>query len=439
MGTSTGGWVLSVSLAAFVAIAGCSSDETSSPNTTANAGASGGGGTAGAGGSAGASGSSGAAGAAAQGGASGSGGSGAVGGSGGGNASSCDQVNLLARPEDPAARGPWAVGASTVEIDGLTVEVWYPAEAASEQGQAPVRYDIRKALPASEQSKISDDKNPWQDCDCYRDLPLDSNHGPYPAVLFLHGTAAFRTQSLRIMTHWASRGFIVLAADHPGLWLADMLGIACPGGMQASQDIAGNVASILGALSSSSTAGPLQFLAGRVDLQRMALVGHSAGGNSAATLADQPGILASIPLAASASVNAGPDLLASLYMAGDADGVVDYSKSKDAYNASPGLRRFVGLKNAGHLAFSDLCDARNSDGQNMLEIAEQAGVCGANLAGFLFDCSIDLLPGEKSIPIVNAATTALLEEVLQCTPHPSTWETLATTYSDVAEVNVVKP
>ena len=42
-------------------------------------------------------------------------------------------------------------------------------------------------------------------------------------VVFVHGTASFRTQSLTQMTHWASRGFVVLAADHPKIRLKDLL------------------------------------------------------------------------------------------------------------------------------------------------------------------------------------------------------------------------
>ena len=84
-------------------------------------------------------------------------------------------------------------------------------------------YDLREHLPKSEQGKISDSKNPWQACSCYRDLPIDEGHGPYPVLVFVHGTAGFRTQSLSQLTHLASRGFVVLAADHPGLMLADIL------------------------------------------------------------------------------------------------------------------------------------------------------------------------------------------------------------------------
>ena len=95
----------------------------------------------------------------------------------------CDTGSFLPVPEDTSVRGPWPVGARTVDVAGLTVEVWYPAIVGSDAGQEKIRYDIREGLPDSEQGKVSDDDNPWQPCDCYRDLPLDELHGPYPAVV----------------------------------------------------------------------------------------------------------------------------------------------------------------------------------------------------------------------------------------------------------------
>ncbi|MFT3776599.1 MAG: hypothetical protein QM820_65505 [Minicystis sp.] len=157
----------------------------------------------------------------------GGGGGTGTGGSGGSplavNETLCEGRKLLRVPDDPAQAGPWPVGAQTITVEGYTTEVWYPAVIGSEEGKDKARYDVRKQLPDADQAKIPDSDNPWQDCNCYRDLPLDGAHGPYPPVLFVHGTAGFRTQSLTFMTHWASRGFVVLAADHPGMMLKDIL------------------------------------------------------------------------------------------------------------------------------------------------------------------------------------------------------------------------
>ena len=115
------------------------------------------------------------------------------GGGGGGaamEATGCDGVPLLAAPADPAARGPWTVGARTVTMSGLKAEVWYPARPGSAGGASKITYDIREHLPPAEASKIPDADNPPQPCDCFRDLPIDDQHGPYPLVVFIHGIPA---------------------------------------------------------------------------------------------------------------------------------------------------------------------------------------------------------------------------------------------------------
>ena len=132
------------------------------------------------------------------------------------DAPGCAGVTLLARPSDPGAAGPWAVGAHTSTVAGFTTEIWYPAKWGTQVCQPKVAYDLREHLPTADQAKIPDSANPLQLCDCYRDLPIDDTHGPYPVVTFIHGTAAFRTQSLTFATHWASRGFVVVSSDHPG-------------------------------------------------------------------------------------------------------------------------------------------------------------------------------------------------------------------------------
>jgi hypothetical protein len=338
---------------------------------------------------------------------------------------------FLAVPQDPAAAGPWPVGARQVKIGRLTVEVWYPATPGSETGKQKVRYDIRKALPMSEQAKIPDNDNPWQDGNAYKDLPIDPNHGPYPVVMFIHGTAAFRTQSLSQMTHWASRGFVVLAADHPGLWLADSLALACFQPQSGPRTIAADVDAMFAAVTSPT--GDMAFLAGRLDLGRAAVVGHSAGANEANNLSDRPGVQVVMPLAGSAATKASPTLKRVLHMAAQDDAVVNYSSSKSGYNSTAGPKRFVGIDNSGHLLFSQLCDLKNGANKNILQVAQQFNVCGAALAGGLFDCKPNYLPASVGTPIVNYATTATLEGVLKCTTGDDAFATIKTKYPDVVE------
>ena len=316
---------------------------------------------------------------------------------------SCGDSVLYERSSDPGELGPWPVGARTVDVAGLTGEIWYPALVGSVAGQEPEVYDIRLQLAPEEGVKISDEKNPWHYCDCYRDLPLDDAHGPYPVVVFVHGTAAFRHQSLSLMTHWASRGFVVAALDHPGLKLGDMLSF------NMNQNLSGDVAELLAALDAPT--GDLAFLAGRVDMERLGAAGHSAGGQAVSSLGDRASVI--IPMAAGGA-RSGSKLVSTLVLGGMDDGIASFSRVRDGYASSPGDKRLVGIANAGHLVFSDLCALGAEDG-GLVKIAQDAGVSNAAFASFLWDgCDEGQIDPVLGNAITAHVTTAVLESELQC-------------------------
>jgi dienelactone hydrolase len=291
------------------------------------------------------------------------------------------------------------------------VEVLYPAVPGSEQGLAPMEVDIRYALPESEREKVTDEVQPHQSCDCYSELPVDEDHGPYPLVLFVHGTASWRTQSLSLMEHWASRGFVVASADHPGLWLSDILGSVCGLPTSGSQDLLGDLETIRAGFSDGDES--LDFLADRVDLDKLAVVGHSAGANAATSAAELEGVQVVISMAGSGSTDV-PNLGTALFLGGMADSVVSFAQTESAYEQSASDRRLVGIAEGGHLVFSDICELTNDDGQDLVEIATEAGVCGTQFASFLFDCAASTIPAEDSSAIVKAASTWELEKHLHC-------------------------
>jgi len=332
------------------------------------------------------------------------------------DAPGCSGTHLLSRPSDPSAPGPWAVGAHTSTIAGLTTEIWYPAKWGSDRCRPQVTYDLREHLPTSQQKKIPDSANPLQICDCYRDLPIDDAHGPYPVITFIHGTAAFRTQSLTFATHWASRGFVVVSSDHPYIQLKDILTSFAN---VAMADEAGDAVKVLAALDAPT--GDLAFLAGHLDMARMAAIGHSAGGQAVAGLASRrSGIQVVIPMAAG-GVNAGGDLRSSLVMSAADDGIATPSGQTSGYTSTPPPKRFVQIADAGHLVFSDLCAVGASQG-GLLAIAEKYGVAGASTLAPLASDGCPWQTGKSYVPItpqegwavVDFATSAVLEATLMC-------------------------
>lgn len=341
-------------------------------------------------------------------------------------------MTLLTNPQDPSQRGPWPVGARTVTLGSFTAEVLYPGVFGAEIGKTKHRYDLRKHLPETEQNKIPDAKNPWQDCDCYAELEPDLTHGPYPVIFFIHGTAGFRTQSLTHMVHWASRGFIVISADHPGINLGDVLALKLKFGKQGEDLMA-----ILKEVRAKPQA--LAFLADRMDLTRIAISGHSAGGSALEKLGGEAGVQVLIPMAAGGTSTETP-VASTLILGGVDDGVVPYKRQEDGYASSPVKKRLVAIKKAGHLAFSDLCVIGQADG-GLLKIAKDSGVEIPEAFGSLIEtlandgCKPGQLEPQKGWDIIHLASSAVLEETLHCSSSAATqFKTLPQRFPDVQAI-----
>ena len=334
-------------------------------------------------------------------------------------------------PADPAARGPWQVGARTVQVAGLRAEIWYPAAVGATDGKSKYTYDLREYLPEAQQATVTESTTIHQACDCYREPPLDAERGPFPVILFLHGFSGIRTQSLEHMTHWASRGFVVVAADHPSLglktFLTDGLGGLDIGLLGTSPACGSNpvikqleeARGVLDALQSPS--GDLAFLAGAIDMKRLGAAGHSAGAFGTRLLSGYPDLKVAAALSGD-GVCESPSIQGALVMGGMQDAIVAYTRQQSGYAATPPSKRLVGLANAGHMAFTSFCPIGAGDG-GILNAAKKAGVVfdptfEAIVAPLASDgCQPGKLPAERGWEVTNFATAGVFEETLLCLPE----------------------
>ena len=331
---------------------------------------------------------------------------------------SCPDTAKFDVPSDPSMKGPFQVGARTIQIGRLGVEVWYPidSDTTSQLGEKKV-YDIREHLPDNHMSKIPDAEEPFQYCDCYDQAQPDLSSGPFPVLIYVHGTASFRTASLTQFTHWASRGFIVMSADNPYIRPKDILKpLGTIGMLRANQKK--DTQELIDAVQQNHPA--LAFLEPAIAKDRIGLSGHSAGAGAISSFTNTKAVKILIPMAGGSPKTNGL-VKSTLVLAAVRDGVGSYDSAVSSYESLVGKKRLVGLKNAGHLAFSDICFIQSDKG-GMLEVADKYGVPVPSIVRRLGvdGCGDGYLSPEAGWEIINYVSTAAFEETLACSSQSPT-------------------
>ena len=96
-------------------------------------------------------------------------------------------------------------------------------ERGATEGLEPAPYFIRDELSDTLESLLPDDINPPFPTSAFRDATA-SDLGPFPLVLFAHGSSSYRNQSTFLTTHLASWGFVVASVDYLERGLGRFLG-----------------------------------------------------------------------------------------------------------------------------------------------------------------------------------------------------------------------
>lgn len=279
---------------------------------------------------------------------------------------------------DPALAGPYAVGATTVELTDprgkrLTIEVWYPA--LPDQGPPGAYEPTVLSLTAVRDAEPVRDGAPW------------------PVVGFSHGSVAIRFQSAFLTEHLASHGFVVIAPDHARNTLLDVDPSATADVLlERPDDVRHAVDGVVG------LAGDGGLLGGLVEDGDRAVVGHSfgaltallvgggrpdlagvqdycaAGGDSPACDVVTDELLARVdelgppdeqvvatvamsPLAPYAFPNGGlGSVAAGLILGGEQDPVTPFDTDiQPVYDGLSAPRALLAFEGAGHYPFSDIC------------------------------------------------------------------------------------
>ncbi|MBA2662652.1 MAG: hypothetical protein H0U74_10185, partial [Bradymonadaceae bacterium] len=187
--------------------------------------------------------------------------------------------------------GPYVVGMSTIELDGASLEIWYPVDRGDELGASRARYDLRDWLPDDARAMLSGSDALTRTMDAYRDLAI-SDAGPFPVVLFSHGLAGYRMQSSFLTVHLASWGFVVAAPDHRERGLAQIVTHIGPSGDNALATLRQTRDHL-----ESENERSASRLFRKLDLGRLAAIGHSDGARAALALGADSEISALVALA----------------------------------------------------------------------------------------------------------------------------------------------
>lgn len=186
------------------------------------------------------------------------------------------------------------------------------------------------------------------------DAPLDPSGGPYPVVMFSHGSCGYANQSAFLWPAVASRGYVVVAPPHPGNTIFDGGTCGSPNAQLASFverpfDV---VYALDRVLAGSADAA---FLAGSLDADRIAMTGHSFGGlTTFRTVAMDPRFKVAVPMAP-AIIGTPPLAIPAMLMVGAIDSVVDNDAALALWAQGATPRIAVSIEHAGHYAFSTGC------------------------------------------------------------------------------------
>ncbi|MDB4976900.1 MAG: Alpha/beta hydrolase family protein [Myxococcaceae bacterium] len=279
---------------------------------------------------------------------------------------------------DPFSRGPYPVGVRSAALHDASrggrqveLELWYPAaQVHTGQDISPQtqdRYSVFGSVRVTQEA--------------VRDAAADqlARKQDFPLIVFSHGMAGHRRQSTFFCTQLASHGYVVVAPDHGGNTIADLIGLAMRVRSQElpsdlEELVAGyvfdrprDVELILDAAEAGALALPLP-----IDGARVAVAGHSFGGFTALVCAARDSRVVSA-LALAPAGGAGPlstaalskeltlDFasrhVACLYLALERDTLLPLAGVEQLYRRTPPPARMFTLPNSDHMHFCDRAEA----------------------------------------------------------------------------------
>lgn len=311
-----------------------------------------------------------------------------------------------------AKPGPYGVGRSTITITDatrnrpLTVDVWYPID--PQATGTPARYAFTPDIYTDSKVAIAD--------------AAVAPGGPFPLVIYSHGSGGIRYIASYFTERLASHGFVVAAPDHTGNTAVERITNTSAAGEVTAYNRPLDVSAVIdGLLTPADDAA--KRLAAAVDADRIGVSGHSFGGYTALAMASghtgpggttkpDPRVKAVVAMAPASGLLSDPELAAikvpTMLIVGTNDVTTPLdpqtTRPFSLITASPTYK--VELKDAGHNSFTDLCSygpalrALPNVPAAVIETVESQAVEG---------CAPNQMPIARAHELSNATTIAFLK------------------------------
>ncbi|MHA1568195.1 MAG: alpha/beta hydrolase family protein [Alphaproteobacteria bacterium] len=283
---------------------------------------------------------------------------------------------------DPMAKGPYEVGNTTrLFVDNgrrdfwgdrqLLVDIWYPAAPETAGMEPDIVYNfLGKWFPLLEAIfglvlPEGEMQNFYEPTRSVRDAPI-AEGGPWPVAILGHGNGGIRFQNMHLCEHLASHGFVVISADHTGNAAVTPL----PSDLIIYNPIAipfefiwrqSDIAFLIDTAYWLNDHDNFGTFIGKIDADRAAAIGHSFG---AITSLEEAKHDTRIDAVVSLSGWAFPGFFENytaptLCFWGWEDRTLielNVVQAMQTYEKIPVTKAWIGIRDAGHYSFTDVCD-----------------------------------------------------------------------------------